>query len=263
MIVLCFNLNFMAFDFIKNRPKKEYKNTFLQNIFLSIHFDKIDRNNISSDFAEKWKNYIKTTFNDLDVSSSFWETPISISRDDGCLTIILSNGFIGAIVGAKDYRSFIDNILPQLYKLKTFLKDVLNLDSINSISVRKVNIWQFKSKDNIKIEPLDVRKKIFSNDLICKKSNGILDENENKIPNMHKYEWFENDIKVIARTVFLRYSNKNTAFNQVLDTEAIYAKNNIAIEDLEEKSILLNNILYELYHWCINTQILKIMEGDK
>lgn len=46
----------MAFDFIVNTPRKEYKNTFLQNVFLSIHFDKIDQTSVSCNFNENWEN---------------------------------------------------------------------------------------------------------------------------------------------------------------------------------------------------------------
>lgn len=253
----------MAFDFIVNTPRKEYKNTFLQNVFLSIHFDKIDQTSVSCNFNENWEKYIRTTFNNLEPRSNFFSEPISISREDRVCTIVLSNGLIGALIGAKDYRSFVDNVLPQLYKLKTFLKDVLDSPKISSISVRKVNIWQFNSKDKGRIDSDALRKSIFSGQFLNKKVNGQLDDNEKKIPNMHKYEWkdVDNNILAIARTVFMPRRQDGT-FAQVLDTEAIYMHNDILLENLEEKSILLNNILYELYHWCINSKILKIMEDN-
>lgn len=253
----------MAFDFIVNTPRKEYKNTFLQNVFLSIYFDKIDQTSVSSNFNDNWEKYIRTTFNNLEPSSNFFSTPISISREDRACTIVLSNGLIGALVGAKDYRSFVDNVLPQLYKLKTFLKDVLNSPNISRISVRKVNIWQFNSKKEEQIDLDALKKSIFSSQFLNKDVNGQLDDHEKKIPNMHKYEWEDvgNNMLAIARTIFIPHQ-QDGAFAQVLDTEAIYMHNDIILENLEEKSILLNNILYELYHWCINSKILKIMEDN-
>ena len=143
------------------------------------------------------------------------------------------------------------------------MKDVLDSPKISSISVRKVNIWQFNSKDKGQIDSDALRKSIFSSQFLNKKVNGQLDDNEKKIPNMHKYEWkdVDNNILAIARTVFMPRRQDGT-FAQVLDTEAIYMHNDIILENLEEKSILLNNILYELYHWCINSEILKIMEDN-
>ena len=60
----------MAFDFIVNTPRKEYKNTFLQSVFLSIHFDKIDQTSVSCNFNENWEKYIRTTFNNLEPRSN-------------------------------------------------------------------------------------------------------------------------------------------------------------------------------------------------
>lgn len=253
----------MAFDFIVNTPRKEYKNTFLQNVFLSIYFDKIDQARVSNDFNENWEKYIRTTFNNLEPRSNFFSEPISISREDRLCTIILSNGMVGTLIGAKDYRSFVDNVLPQLYKLKTFLKDVLDSPKISSISVRKVNIWQFNSKDKGQIDSDLLRKNIFSSQFLNKKANGQLDDNERKTSNMRKYEWkdVDNNILAIARTVFIPRKQDGT-FAQILDTEAICMQHDINLGNLEEKSIFLNNILYELYHWCINSKIQKIMEGS-
>lgn len=253
----------MAFEFIAHTPRKVYKNTFLQNVFISVRFDKINRNSIPNDFYEKWDKYIRTTFNNLEPQSDFFDNPVSISREDGVFTIFLSNGLVGAVIGAKDYRSFVDNVLPQLYKLRTFLKDVLNSPKINCLSVRKVNIWQFNSNDKITINQEKLRKSIFSSLFLNKKANGKLDEDEKRIPFMHKYNWVDDDTKnqVIVRTIFLPRRHDG-AFAQILDTEALFCEKDITLEQLEGKSIELNDILYDLYHWCVNTRILDIMEDN-
>lgn len=248
----------MAFDFISNREYKLYKNTFLQRVLVKFDFNPIDSKNEKA-INIKWIQYVGNNFNKLHPTSCFCDRTVKISRNDGLCSFIYNRSSITAIIGAKNYRSFIDDVIPIIYKMKVFLKTVVEVDRVNSITVRKINIWQFNANKKQNVVANEVSKSIFSKDFLKTKSTEIKDENEKKIQNFRRYEWKEGDRECIARTVFYP-KNENGNVIQILDTEAITLKT-ILFNDIEEETQCLNNILYEFYFWSVNDAIVKFMEG--
>ena len=251
----------MAFDF-GQYSRKEYKNTFLQNVLFTIHFDEIASSLINDEVMTKWKDYVCVNFNNIDIPPALLHKPISISRKDGALTYIFINGEVGVAVGAKGYRTFVDNVIPQIFKLIKFLNCVLSITCVKSVSVRKINIWQFNTQEKGDVKQDDIIANIFSEKFISAKTNGLFDEEEKKIQYLKKYEWIDGDKKAIARTVFMPRRQDGT-FAQVLDTELILQQQElIPTESLMDISIQLNDDLYNLYHWCVNDRIIELMLGE-
>ncbi|MCQ2360942.1 MAG: TIGR04255 family protein [Paludibacteraceae bacterium] len=252
----------MAFDF-GNHMRREYKNTFLQNVLVEIDFKEwnlIDREDVS----RKWNEFVVSNFNnsnETNLSVDLLEKPIRVSRKDGFCSFFFSRSVVSAVVGAKDYRTFVDSVIPQIYKLSKFLTDVISINEVTRLSLRKINIWQFKSKDTSPIQSEEVRKILFSNALITHEESEVLNEEERNIGDMHKYEWEDGDKKAIVKTFFI--SPKQTGvFAQILDSELQMTKS-IQIDQVQDNFIELNNILYNLYHWCVSESVIDIMIGNQ
>lgn len=253
----------MAFDF-GNHIRREYKNTFLQNVLVKIDFK--ERNLIDSEeVSRKWNEFVVSNFNNssnkTNLPVDFFETPIRVSRKDGNCSFFFSKKVVSAVVGAKDYRTFVDSVIPQIYKISKFLTDVISTNEITRLSLRKINIWQFKFNGTSSIKPDEVRKILFSNALMSHEESRALNEDEQNIDNLHKYEWEDGDKKAIVKTFFIPPKQANV-FAQVLDTE-LQMNTPIQINQVQDNFIELNNILYNLFHWCVSERVIDVMSGKK
>lgn len=240
-------------------PHKQYNNTFLQSVLLEFNFKPISNSDKDSDFRSRLENYLYSTFGlklQENTEALFWKEGISISRKDNISRWVFSNGCVIANIGVKDYVSFVDSILPQAFKMRTFLLKVMQIDKVEDLHVRKINVWQFHTNNGKDFKVEDIRKSVFSNNLLREKTNCELDEYEKSIQNFKKIKFTSNSYDVLIRHLYKRNS---TFFSLFLDTESIL-KDKIEINNIENKLIELNDILFNTFHWCVNKPIISIME---
>lgn len=162
---------------------RSFKNTFLQNVIIAIRYSPVEEETLRSEYNDRISAYFDAMFH-IVPNDDFWTKGISVSKEDNSIDLFFSNGVLACRVGAKDYRSFMDSVFPQVLKQKIFLERVLNINTINSVIIRKINNWRFRDDAKLKLD--DVKAFIFSKDLISSLSNVNLTADEKKCT------WFDN-----------------------------------------------------------------------
>lgn len=245
----------------KEIPHRLYKNTFLQNVFVSYTFQSDEGMVDSPAIKDEFDNFICSQFG-LEPNDSFPAEPISLSSSDKMISFLFFRNKASVRVGARNYRSFEDSVVPQVVKLDKFIS-LLKVDSVSRLALRKINIWPISvdaamslSDDAIEI----IEREVFSDDLLSE-TNVQLDNKEESIPIRKKCEWVNDAIKITVRTAFMRDDRvpKNKG-NLVLDIEVVL-NNGTALDETKDQLLMLNDKLFNVYHWCVNSTIIKIMEG--
>ena len=248
----------MAFPF-KDTPHRLYKNTFLQNVFASISFETGKKQDTDAEIKDKLHSFIKFQFG-LDVRDSFPEEPMALTSSDGMLSFLFSKNVSSVKVGARNYRSFDDSVVPQILKIEQYI-EVLKLMSIQRLSLRKINIWPVLVNNLNELDANKIVSEIFSTELL--KSKPIeFDSSDENLPLLGKYIWSDEALQVTIRTAFINDENEELKGRLILDIEA--ALDCITSADaIRSQFSLLNSTLFNAYCWSVRPEILKIMEGEK
>lgn len=250
----------MALPF-KEIPHRLYKNTFLQNVFVSYTFQSDDGTVDSPAIKDEFDNFICSQFG-LEPNDSFPAEPISLSSSDKMISFLFFRNEASVRIGARNYRSFEDSVVPQVVKLYKFIS-LLKVDSVSSLALRKINIWPISVDAVISLndgEIEKIEKEVFSSDLLSE-ANVPLDEEERSIPIRKKCVWENDSINFTVRTAFMRDRVSNNKGNLVLDIEVVL-NSNTKLDDAKSQLLLLNDKLFNVYHWCVNSTIIKIMEEE-
>jgi hypothetical protein len=253
----------MAFNFLNsNLVRKEYKYSFLQQVTVRFNFDKIERETVDSDFTLNLNKFFVDVFqSEIPQDVDLWTKPIVSKRNDGIYSFYFGLDEVAAVIGAKDYHSFVDNVIPQLFRLKKFLKDVYRRNEITSITIAKVNTWPFKlTKETSLVNPKDVLKLVLKEELY-NQEKGEWKTDEQKLIPLKTLTWTDNKRLASAKGRFYPQDEKGE-FACELDTEASVC-DKIKLDDIEYVATSLNDDLYQLYHWCVTNQVIDIMNGTQ
>lgn len=132
-------------------------------------------------------------------------------------------------------------------------------ENIIEIRERKVNIWQFESKDELNYT--NVISNVFSAELNAQESNIDISPKEANIIKKKIY-WDitegKEEYRVMIRTAFL--NEKEGLYHLVLDSEVIQKDIEIKKDDLDINFVTINNILFDAYHWAVSPQIIDLMK---
>ena len=132
------------------------------------------------------------------------------------------------------------------------------------MGIRKLNVFNIKGNGSDNIDPMDVMRSLFSQDMIANLSLDDLDEQEQTIPNMRKCVFKVADSRVTIRTALLPPSRPNDPFHHLLlDTLGeLQPDDGIKFEEIPEKLMDFNKVMYDCYHWCVNDGVKKVMQQE-
>lgn len=245
----------------KHIEHTNYKNTFLQNVIVGISFKEKEDAFFNDTFLQRLNDYLKSMFNIGDQAKQidFKTQGFTLTSQSQDIAISFQNGILEAKIGCKSYTGFISAFSSIFIQFKLFLKQVMLEENIIEIRERKVNIWQFESKE--KLNYTDVASNVFSTELNAQTSNiGMAPKEANTIQKKIYWDITENkDIYgVIVRTAFL--NEKEGLYHLVLDSEVIQKDTEIKKDDLDINFVTINNILFDAYHWAVSPKIIELMK---
>jgi hypothetical protein len=216
---------------------------------------------VGSDFTQNLNKFFMDVFQSgIPQEVDLWTKPIVSKRNDGIYSFYFGLNEVAAVIGAKDYHSFVDNVIPQLFRLKKFLKEVYHKDYISSMTVAKVNVWPFKlTQGNPSVNPADVFNLIFKEDFNPSDLSELKEKGQNEI-SLKTFNWEEGKQTATAKGCFFPQDEKGELAIE-LETVA-NLQDNIKLDDIEYVATSLNDVLYQLYHWCVSDQVIDIMNGS-
>lgn len=243
-----------------HQEHQTYKNTFLQNVMISIRFAEKEDDFFDRNFETKLCDYLKTMFGfDKGLKKvDFVKQGFTLTSKSSDVMLSFQNGLIEAKIGCNSYTGFINAFSPFFTRFKFFLKNVMDTCELDHIKERKVNIWQFENKD--KIDYKQVAQMVFSRNLNSKESNSDIDsETESLIKKKIRWEFDYKDksYKALVRTGFLNV--KENFYHLVLDSIVVKDDKTIKVDDMDEEYIKINDILFDAYHWAVSEQTKYLM----
>lgn len=242
----------------KQEKYRQYRNTSLQEVVVGFTFahSLVPKDEMNARFSDYVLRFFGVTNNgDLTTSSC------NVSKKDLSQSFEFTDHSAFIHLNGQKYVGFSDTAIPQVFKIRDFFNKVVEVKSINQTVLRKVNVFNIKAGEQAKVDAFKVRQSLFSEALISALSDNGLDEKECEIPNFQKCEYQEDDVTVTIRTALLPPTSTQDKFHHlILDTLAVHKPiEGIKIEEISDKLMDFNSIMYDCYHWCVSEQVKKVM----
>ena len=247
----------MAYPFPHQEQHKIFKNTFLQNTFAELHFPLITESEWNN--GAQMQNFLNKYFHfNTIVTWDNIQNGISLTNKDTDVTIHFSKDFVGVRVGRKNYQSFATSVMPYLYLLKGYVKEVLSSDNVASIDVRKVNLWPYYEEESKnQLGDNKIIHTIISEPLI----NAANDVKEVEGGQIKTVDYQERETSLCIGYGITKNDNGPIV---ILDTIAKSEQTQpTSLSDVETKLDELNYFLYDAYHWSVTEKVIQWMEGKE
>lgn len=249
------------FDFPFDSAKyKKYKRSFIQQVMVALFFDKVEPN---EQHKQAWFDYCLSNFNSSP-SGNVMSNPIQISKKDGTLSFAFSNGMVGTRINAIAYSNFSDTIIPQVYKLRQFVDNVVGKDTkIRKIKIFKVNGWQVETKDFFKLLKEGLQAQFFSEEYLSYREHFVETNVENQLIVPKEHVWEENGNLFKISSGWLNVKDSPGVYRLLLNTEYLkLKKDGIALSDVESILTEMNSSLFDAFEWVVSDKVKEMMEME-
>lgn len=254
----------MAFPF-DTIPHKEYPNTFLENTTVSLFSKKWD-GVFKDSFEVFYPQFVDRFFGLKKTAQEFKDKPeMSVTAPENDITYTFRPDKVNLQVGRKKYHTFVDSMIPELLPLKAFMYGVMECDSIENLQVRKLNIFpiQAESIDEVKKNILNIYKYIFKSELLNTVIVDKTPQNAHWIVDFRRGKFSDNEDEVTIRLAIAQVHEIQNSFNVVLDSSARCLNPSDIGEGAVDRILLrLNDQLFNAFHWCVNKDIIQLMEKE-
>lgn len=242
--------------FNKDILYKKYKKSFLQQAVVVFHYSQKDVENIN---FEKWKKYTQEMFS-TQIEKSFMDDKVAIGKKDGSIEYLFVKDLVAVRIQGKDYVSFGDTVIPQIYRMRKFLKDVVKLGAVDGFDIRKWDLWQVRPEK----KELSIKNEIlhfFLSEQFLR-YNENLDAPEPKIPGeefIKGFKWVVDDGKNLSVNSSI-FSSKEAkeSINLMLYSDCEIRKN-IPLDQVEEQLENANLDLFKIFDWSVSENTKSLM----
>lgn len=236
---------------------QRYKNTFLNTVMLILPYPQVS--NDDHGFYNRFKDYVKSFFG-IDLPEGEFKEGAALNKGDGSISINFTKDQVNIIMSGQKYETFTQSMLPNVFNLRSFFKNVVKIDKIERITLRKINVWNFKNEKNVEVTGSGTRAAVFSTSLLEALSKDNLTDQEAEMPDMMKCEWNDDNESLTIRSAFNKTDEKDGFSQLILDTEYCVSKHDgFKLEDIANELLHYNSTLYQAYHWCVNDKVKNLM----
>lgn len=254
----------MTYPFVQIEHR-EYPNTFLVNTAVSLigsnwngeyneSFDKL-----YPEFVDRFFGIKKT----VDQFKQKGELTLSSPEDE--LTFTFRPDKANLRVGRKKYHTFVETIMPELVPLKAFMFGAREIDNLENLQVRKLNIFpiQADSDEEIKQNANDVYRYLFRQDLISEVTVAPIPNDSSWILDFRRASFANDEFKVTIRIGIAKSQGTEKSYNVVMDSSVVCAQQKkIGEGAIDRLLIRLNDQLFNAFHWCVADEIIKLMKQE-
>lgn len=241
---------------IPNVDHTVYDKSFLDKIVVKInHSVKFDSSNNNA-IVDLLKNKYSLLLSEQEKNLLEYKT-LRLKDENNGLHIKISDSFVQIVLDGRSYFSFKDSLLAHI---EGFLHCIFQMGGdINKFSIEKVNLWPIKILNTEGEKGLiDWVKKIFSNPLVENLNNHYVKDNlkaeltlnskSDSCIDILSYGWLRNGYKVLF----------------ILNNEGICSDTNMLSQDqIFETITLINQRLFDIFHWGVSDLIINIMSNKK
>ncbi len=232
---------------------KKYKKSFLQQAVVILRYKKDDWGCVNK---EKWNEYIQNNFF-MKAEKFFVDGVVGLSKKDNSIDYLFSKDQVAIRIQGKDYVSFSDTIIPHVYKMRKFIKDVVGLNSVDEVEIRKWDAWQVKPDEKNQALDKEIQRYFLSQDFFNYNTN--IDDPKDLAPNedcVKAFKWIvgKRELRVNASML-----NPKDLLCLILYSDCI-TKSGVSVEKIEGELEESNYDLFRIFDWSISDNARKLME---
>lgn len=244
-------------------PHKEYPNTFLENTAVSFISEKWD-GKFKDSFTKLYTGFVERFFGLKKEVQQFKEKQkMSVTALENDITFTFTPDKSYLRVGRKKYHTFVSSIIPELLPLKAFVFGVMEMESIENLMIRKLNIFpiQADSIEEVQENTLDIYKFIYKPELLDVVEKIEVPQDAPWILDFRKGKFTNHEDEITIRIGIAQSKSNENTYNVILDSSARCAKPHTIEEGTIDRILLrLNDQLFDSYHWCVSSEIIQLME---
>lgn len=237
-------------------PRKVYKRTFLNVAFVVFSYSIED---VSQEVLASINQFLLDNFNSSEtITKENFLRGFSFDSEEKGLSYFLSAKHLGVKYFKNDYVSFQQTMMPLIYPLMAFMRNVIPVTEIEDIKIRKVNIYAEKCQTGASFNEKHFVESFLSKDLI---SNAQSDGANNDLRDAHVFEGRTNSLYFT-----LKYGLKNKEFDGTeycgLILDECVKTDSVLLSNVETVLLDANTTLYNIFHWSVNKEILAFMDKE-
>ena len=243
--------------FDKDILYKKYKKSFLQQAVVVFHYTKKDVENIDFD---KWKKYTQEMFS-TQIEKSFMDDNVAIGKKDGSVEYLFLKDLVAVRIQGNDYVSFGDTVIPQVYRMRKFIKEVVGLDAVDGFDIRKWDLWQVRPEKNAPSIKNEIVRFFLSEQFLNYNENQEEGAQVSKETFIKGYKWIVDDEKKIrVNSSILSSKEPKESINLMLYSDC-EIRSKILLDKVEEKLENANLDLFKIFDWSISENAKSLMRG--
>lgn len=235
--------------------RKIYPRTFLITVFVVLNYNKVLEPN---DVIARIPAFLKDYFN-LEISPTEEEFNSGFAINGQNHSFLFSRGSLGVKSVGTNYVSFKETMTPLVYLLTSFLKNVLTITSLDCIKIRKVNILNAKEKDGILVSEDQLIKDFLSPEL---ESRALPIDDDQELYNAHEFEGITDNNPFDIRFGFHQGKTPDGDRFVGLVLDETISKSSVMLDTLDEALIEINDIIFNMFHWSVNPNVLALMDKE-
>ena len=245
----------MAYRF-KHVDHQVYKNTFLKDVRIAVEFAPIGADAV--DYKKMQAYFSKFDGANIRVEDFLERGNINIFSSNHEIDFRFSFGYAEAKLCMPPYTSF-EKAWPYWVILEDFLK-AMGVEDVTRLMVRKYNALYFKS-NNKNYDIREVMGGLFCDELM---SMIPADVSTDTALNGFERTWTENDeeSKTAVDVVYGIKKADSVEKNDHLTLVTLVRSDGdvIPVEDVLNRANEYNQILFDMFHWCVKKDIINSMK---
>lgn len=245
----------MKYPFV-NKDYRIYPITFLQNVIVECYYTSSGK--VNEEKRNKLLGFFKESFN-ITLPQDALTLPVAIVAKGHAVNMSFGFDAFKLRVGVKEYKGF--NTFNSLLEGGLDFLNILQVPMINSLKIKKINIWPYEIPEGRNTGKDILLQKIFSKDLLSG-SKLNFSQNENLTQWMNEKVFSPEELDGI-NSLSLKYGflsgEKSNKGSIILDS-VIEHKEIVELSKVNQVLIDVNQVLFDAYNWSVNPKIIEFME---
>ena len=240
-----------------------YPNTFIQNVVVVMGFDN-DSDNPEFDTipTNRLRTFLKDNFG-FQLPNEEPKKQASLSSEELGLNFQFYTNKVSLRVNCMNYQSFEATVMPLIYKLRSYMFEVLGKDSVDYIKIRKVDMFPFQLMDNPDNSIYGkMMHHLLNNDLLDSPADGV-EKTKDGVTDIERRTLSDENFDFIVKTGVVKSVTESGVYLVILDTSSktradSYPK--IDKNNIEEVLRHQNQRMFDLYHWAVTDEVKNVMQ---
>lgn len=242
----------------KTVERKVYPRTFLNTVFVVWDYD---TTGIPDDVVLRIRRFVNDNFNlEIELTEEEFSHGFSIDNQQAGHSYYFSRGRLGVKCKGENYVSFTETMMPLIYRLSAFVKNVLSSSFICMVRIRKVNILNARKEDNHLVSEEQLARDFLSTELISRTQPVA---NYLGLENVKGFSGTTNGDEF---SICFGFQKGNTPDGEqfvglVLDESV--SRRSISLNTVDEALLEINSVVFNVFHWSVSPTLIALMKQER